>query len=77
MAEGISAGGTRHAGTGSAGQTCWSECRKFPLADEPKILGEKSNWSVTDRSSPFNDSSIVAALEAGLEVYQGKALLIR
>ena len=48
----------------------------IPLADEPKILADtvKLVQSLTD--DPLSiDSSIVAALEAGLEVYQGKALL--
>ena len=48
----------------------------IPLADEPGILGEtiKLVQSLTDVPLSI-DSSIVAALEAGLEVYQGKALL--
>ncbi|MBS1254713.1 MAG: 5-methyltetrahydrofolate:corrinoid/iron-sulfur protein co-methyltransferase [Deltaproteobacteria bacterium] len=48
----------------------------IPLADEPKILAEtiKLVQSLTDVPLSI-DSSIVAALEAGLEVYQGKALL--
>ena len=48
----------------------------IPLADEPKILGEtiKLVQSLTDVPLSI-DSSIVAALHAGLEVYQGKALL--
>ncbi|MBC8259407.1 MAG: methyltetrahydrofolate cobalamin methyltransferase [SAR324 cluster bacterium] len=48
----------------------------IPLADEPKILAEtiKLVQSLTDLPLSI-DSSIVAALEAGLEVYQGKALL--
>jgi len=48
----------------------------IPLADEPGILAAsiKLVQSVTD--APLSiDSSIVAALEAGLAVYQGKALL--
>jgi len=48
----------------------------IPLADEPAILAEsiKLVQSLTD--APLSiDSSIVEALEAGLEVYQGKALL--
>jgi 5-methyltetrahydrofolate--homocysteine methyltransferase len=47
-----------------------------PLADEPKILAEciKLVQSVVDVPLSI-DSSIVAALEAGLEVYQGKALV--
>ena len=48
----------------------------IPLADEPRILAEsiKLVQSVTDVPLSI-DSSIVAALEAGLEAYQGKALL--
>ena len=48
----------------------------IPLADEPGILAHaiKLVQSITD--APLSiDSSIVAALEAGLKVYQGKALL--
>jgi len=48
----------------------------IPLADEPAILAEsiKLVQSITD--APLSiDSSIVGALEAGLEAYQGKALL--
>ena len=48
----------------------------IPLADEPKILADtiKLVQSLTDVPLSI-DSSIVAALQAGLEVYQGKALL--
>ncbi|GIT70218.1 MAG: hypothetical protein Ct9H300mP28_00320 [Pseudomonadota bacterium] len=48
----------------------------IPLADEPKILAEtiKLVQSLTDVPLSI-DSSIVAPLQAGLEVYQGKALL--
>ena len=48
----------------------------IPLADEPGILAEtiKLVQSLTDIPLSI-DSSIVAALKAGLEVYQGKALL--
>ena len=48
----------------------------IPLADEPGILAEtiKLVQSLTDVPLSI-DSSIVAALKAGLEVYQGKALL--
>ncbi len=48
----------------------------IPLADEPAILAEaiKLVQSVTDVPISI-DSSIVAALEAGLAVYQGKALV--
>jgi len=48
----------------------------IPLADEPAILADciKLLQSVTDVPLCI-DSSIVAALEAGLDAYQGKALL--
>ena len=48
----------------------------IPLADEPGILAEavKLVQSVTDVPLSI-DSSIVAALEAGLAVYEGKALV--
>ena len=48
----------------------------IPLADEPKILADtiKLVQSLTDLPLSI-DSSIVAALQAGLGVYQGKALL--
>ena len=48
----------------------------IPLADEPRILAEAVQLvqSVTD--TPLSiDSSIVEALAAGLEVYQGKPLV--
>lgn len=48
----------------------------IPLADEPAILAEaiKRVQAVTDVPLSI-DSSIVAALESGLSVYQGKALV--
>jgi len=48
----------------------------IPLADEPAILAEsiKLVQSITDVPLCI-DSSIVAALESGLEAYDGKALL--
>jgi 5-methyltetrahydrofolate--homocysteine methyltransferase len=48
----------------------------IPLADEPRILAETIQLvqSITDVPLAI-DSSIVAALEAGLSVYQGKALV--
>lgn len=48
----------------------------IPLADEPAILADsiKLIQSITDVPLCI-DSSIVAALEAGLAVYEGKALL--
>ena len=48
----------------------------IPLADEPKILADtiKLVQSLVDVPLAI-DSSIVEALEAGLQVYQGKALV--
>jgi len=48
----------------------------IPLADEPKILAEAVQLvqSITDVPLAI-DSSIVAALESGLSVYQGKPLV--
>jgi len=48
----------------------------IPLADEPRILAEtvKLVQSITDVPLSI-DSSIVAALEAGLEAYEGNALV--
>ncbi len=48
----------------------------IPLADEPAILADcvKLVQSITDVPLSI-DSSIVAALEAGLAVYEGKALV--
>jgi 5-methyltetrahydrofolate--homocysteine methyltransferase len=48
----------------------------IPLADEPAILAESIRLvqSVTDTPLCI-DSSILAALESGLEAYEGKALL--
>jgi len=48
----------------------------IPLADEPGILAESVKLVQSVTEVPLSiDSSIVAALEAGLAVYQGKALL--
>lgn len=48
----------------------------IPLADEPRILAEAIQLVQSITDVPLSiDSSIVAALEAGLEVYQGKPLL--
>src|SRR5215471_18952061 len=48
----------------------------IPLADEPKILAETLQLVQSLTDVPLSiDSSIVAALEAGLKVYKGKALL--
>lgn len=48
----------------------------IPLADEPRILAECVQLVQGLTDVPLSiDSSIVAALEAGLSVYQGKALV--
>ena len=48
----------------------------IPLADEPAILAESIKLVQTLTDVPLCiDSSIVAALESGLSVYQGKALV--
>ena len=48
----------------------------IPLADEPRILAEAVQLVQKLVDVPLSiDSSIVEALEAGLAVYQGKALL--
>ena len=48
----------------------------IPLADEPRILAETIQLVQSITDVPLSiDSSIVAALEAGLEVYQGRALV--
>jgi 5-methyltetrahydrofolate--homocysteine methyltransferase len=48
----------------------------IPLADEPAILAETVRLVQTLTDVPLSiDSSIVAALEAGLAVYEGKALV--
>jgi 5-methyltetrahydrofolate--homocysteine methyltransferase len=48
----------------------------IPLADEPKILAETVQLVQLITDVPLSiDSSIVAALEAGLSVYKGKALV--
>lgn len=48
----------------------------IPLADEPKILAECIKLVQETVDVPLSiDSSIVAALEAGLAVYQGKPLV--
>ena len=48
----------------------------IPLADEPRILAETIQLVQSLVDVPLAiDSSIVAALEAGLEVYKGKALV--
>jgi len=48
----------------------------IPMADEPRILAEAIQLVQSLTDLPLSiDSSIVAALEAGLKVYKGKALL--
>ena len=48
----------------------------IPLADEPRILAECIQLVQALTDVPLSiDSSIVAALESGLSVYQGKALV--
>jgi len=48
----------------------------IPLADEPKILAQTIQLVQSITDVPLSiDSSIVAALEAGLAVYQGRALV--
>jgi 5-methyltetrahydrofolate--homocysteine methyltransferase len=48
----------------------------IPLADEPAILAQAVTLVQSVVDVPLSiDSSIVAALEAGLSVYQGKALV--
>ena len=48
----------------------------IPLADEPKILAECVQLIQSLTDVPLSiDSSIVAALESGLSVYQGKPLV--
>ena len=48
----------------------------IPLADEPRILAETIQLVQSLTDVPLSiDSSIVAALAAGLAVYQGKALV--
>ena len=48
----------------------------IPLADEPAILAQTVQLVQSVTEVPLSiDSSIVAALEAGLEVYQGRALV--
>jgi 5-methyltetrahydrofolate--homocysteine methyltransferase len=48
----------------------------IPMADEPRILAEAIQLVQSITNVPLSiDSSIVAALEAGLAVYQGKALV--
>ena len=48
----------------------------IPLADEPALLARAITLVQSLTDVPLSiDSSVVAALESGLEAYQGKALL--
>jgi 5-methyltetrahydrofolate--homocysteine methyltransferase len=48
----------------------------IPLADEPAILAQAIQHVQQVTDTPLSiDSSVVAALQAGLEVYEGKALV--
>jgi len=48
----------------------------IPLADEPRILAEAIRLVQSITDVPLSiDSSVVAALESGLDAYQGKALV--
>ena len=59
-----------------AGATMLDINAGIPLADEPRILAETIQLVQTITDLPLSiDSSIVEALEAGLAVYQGKALV--
>ena len=60
----------------AAGATMLDVNAGIPLADEPRILAESIQLVQSLTDLPLSiDSSIVAALEAGLAVYQGKALV--
>jgi 5-methyltetrahydrofolate--homocysteine methyltransferase len=60
----------------AAGATMLDVNAGIPLADEPRILAESIQLVQSITDAPLSiDSSIVEALEAGLEVYQGKALV--
>ncbi len=59
-----------------AGATMLDVNAGIPLANEPKILAESIQLIQSFTDTPLSiDSSIVEALEAGLAVYQGKALV--
>ena len=59
-----------------AGATMLDVNAGIPLADEPKILAESIELIQSFTDTPLSiDSSIVGALEAGLSVYKGKALV--
>lgn len=60
----------------AAGATMLDVNAGIPLADEPRILAECIELVQSLTDVPLSiDSSIVAALESGLAVYQGKALV--
>ncbi len=60
----------------AAGATMLDVNAGIPLADEPRILAECIQLVQSLTDVPLSiDSSIVEALAAGLEVYQGKALV--
>jgi 5-methyltetrahydrofolate--homocysteine methyltransferase len=60
----------------SAGAAMLDVNAGIPLADEPALLAEAVRRIQALTDAPLSiDSSVVAALEAGLEAYQGKALL--
>lgn len=60
----------------AAGATMLDVNAGIPLADEPRILAECVQLVQGLTDVPLSiDSSIVAALESGLAVYQGKALV--
>lgn len=60
----------------AAGATMLDVNAGIPLADEPKILAECIQLVQSLTNLPLSiDSSIVAALESGLSVYKGKALV--
>ena len=59
-----------------AGATMLDVNAGIPMADEPAILAESIKLVQSVVDVPLSiDSSIVEALEAGLAVYQGKALV--
>ncbi|MBT6257539.1 MAG: dihydropteroate synthase, partial [Alphaproteobacteria bacterium] len=59
-----------------AGATMLDVNAGIPMADEPKILAECIQLIQANVDLPLAiDSSIVEALESGLSVYQGKALV--
>jgi 5-methyltetrahydrofolate--homocysteine methyltransferase len=60
----------------AAGATMLDVNAGIPMADEPAILAEAIRLVQSLTDVPLSiDSSIVAALEAGLAVYKGKALV--